>query len=379
MGKIEDKLRMTRHKLLAALQIAALLGLVTAIRPPALLVSAGPQQTVRTTVPIAGVHTRLSDEVEEWKIQRSLSMAREMGAAWIVEFFPWAYAEPEPGRYDWAAADRIILHANRQGLKVIARLGFVPLWAREKALGGAAAATTATWLPPELYADFAAFAGAFAGRYRGKVKAVQVWNEPNLSVEWGMRAVDPSGYLAMLRQVYPAIKRANPDVIVLGGALAPTLEPAGSSGGLNDLVYLERLYAALAGAPPPWDGLAVHAYGFDRPPEETPAPDRLNYRRAELIREMMARNGNAVEMHITEAGWNDDPRWPQGVTPVRRIAYTLAAWEYARDLWPWVQSVSMWVFKLPAPAQGYRDHFVFVTPGLEPLPIYLELKDILAR
>jgi hypothetical protein len=36
--------------------------------------------------------------------------------------------------------------------------------------------------------------------------------------------------------------------------------------------------------------------------------------------------------------------------------------------------VAFWVFKLPAPARGYRDHFTFVTPSLEPLPIYDELR-----
>lgn len=364
-----------RHRLLVLIQLAALLGLASLARPPALLVSLGPQQQVQTRMPIAGVHTRFSDEVEEWKIQRGLAMVREMGAAWVVEFFPWAYAEPAPGRYDWAAFDRIIDHANRQGLTVIARLGFVPVWAREKAVGGAEAEkTTVTFLPPALYDDFAAFAAAFARHYAGRVTYIQVWNEPNLALEWGMRPVDPAGYVAMLRRVYLAVKAANPDAVVLGGALAPTLEPEGSPNGLNDLVYLERVYAALGDGPRPWDALAVHAYGFDRPPEEAPAADRLNYRRVELIREVMRAHADASDVHITEAGWNDDPRWPQGVTPARRIAYTLGAWEWAAGHWPWVKSVSMWVFKLPAPAKNYRDRFTFVTPSLEPLPIYEEVR-----
>ena len=193
-----------------------------------------------------------------------------------------------------------------------------------------------------------------------------------------MRPVDPAGYVAMLQKVYPAIKAANPDTIVLGGALAPTLESEGSAGGLNDLTFLGRVYAALDGGARPWDALAVHAYGFDRPPEEAPAADRLNYRRVELAREIMRAHGDIGDVHITEAGWNDDPRWPQGVTPAKRIAYTLGAWEWASERWPWVKSVSMWVFKLPAPARNYRDRFTFITPSLEPLPIYEEVQKALA-
>ncbi|MEZ4675721.1 MAG: beta-galactosidase [Caldilineaceae bacterium] len=68
----------------------------------------------------------LTDEVEPWKIKRSFEMVREMGAPWVVEYFPWAYAEPNPGRYDWSHHDLVINHATRQGLTVIARSGFVP-------------------------------------------------------------------------------------------------------------------------------------------------------------------------------------------------------------------------------------------------------------
>ncbi len=68
-------------------------------RQPA--VALGPQRTVETTNPKLGIHTRLTDEVEPWKIKRSLEMVREMGAPWIVEYFPWAYVEAAPDRFDW--------------------------------------------------------------------------------------------------------------------------------------------------------------------------------------------------------------------------------------------------------------------------------------
>lgn len=53
----------------------------------------GPQQHVITPNPEMGVHTRLTDEVEPWKIQRTLEMVRQMGAPWIVEYFLWAAHE----------------------------------------------------------------------------------------------------------------------------------------------------------------------------------------------------------------------------------------------------------------------------------------------
>ena len=97
----------------------------------------GPQRSVETVNPKMGVHTRLTDEVEPWKIKRTLEMVREMGAPWIVEYFPWAYLEPRPGVYNWNHTDLVIDHANRQGLTVIARLGYVPEWARPEGVHAA--------------------------------------------------------------------------------------------------------------------------------------------------------------------------------------------------------------------------------------------------
>ncbi len=365
----------TRQAVSLALRIAALLWLLSLIRPPQALAVLGPQQIVVTRNELAGVHTRFIDEAEAWKIHRGLSMIREMGAATIVEFFPWAYLEPSKGQYQWSIADRIVQHARRQGLRVVARLGFVPGWARPDPN---TQATTFTYLDRAHYGAFAAFATAFAAHFKGQIEAIVIWNEPNLSGEWGMRPVDPAGYVEMLNTVYAPVKRADPGVLVLAGALAPTLEPPGSPQGLNDLDYLAAMYRAIDPQQRPYDGWAMHSYGRTAPPEDPPARDIINYRRVELLHEVLGRHGDGdLPVYITEAGWNDDTNWAFGVTPAQRIAYTLRAWDYARAHWPWVRSVDMWVFKLPAPAYGYRDHYAFVTPGLEALPIYDEVKSAL--
>ena len=100
--------RRSAPRLWTIAKLALILGVVWALTvSPKPLVTVGPQQTVRSINPKMGVHTRLTDEVEEWKIKRTLEMVREMGARWIVEYFPWAYAEPNrPGQYDVVARDR---------------------------------------------------------------------------------------------------------------------------------------------------------------------------------------------------------------------------------------------------------------------------------
>jgi hypothetical protein len=340
------------------------------LQPPHGIVLLGPQQQVRTNQPTIGVHTRLTDEVEEWKIKRSLELVREMGASWIVEYFPWAYVEPEQGVYRWEHTDLVIAHARRQGLRVIARIGYVPAWARPEG-------TSHTYLAPERYEALADFCAVFVERYRDAVDHLIVWNEPNLALEWGYRAPDPAEYVAMLRAVSTRVRAVRPTVQILGGALGPTLGASNVAGGVpdavNDLDYLQGMYDA--GAAPYFDVLAVHAYGWRFAPEAEPDPAAINWRRTELLRQVMARNGDADKpLMITEGGWNDHPRWTKAVRPGQRVAYTLRAFELARQEWPWCPVIALWAFRFPRPMGGYLDYFTFVTVDFTLKPIYVEVQ-----
>lgn len=340
--------------------------IVSSLLPAGPRAPLGPPQSVITTKPHVCVHTRLIDEVWEWTIQRSLQLVREMGASAIVEFFPWAYLEPQQGRYDWAAADRIVKHARNQGLQVIARMGLVPAWARADIEDAHA---TLNYLPESSFGHFASFVAAFAARYAGDVNHIIIWNEPNLAFEWGYRPVDPVAYARLLQTVYDLAHQANPNVVVLAAALAPTLEPPGSASGLNDLLYLEALYQA--GAAPYFDALAVHTYGFTEPPSTEPAENRLNFRRAELLHEIMLRYDRLDKpVYITETGWNDHPRWASAVRPAQRVSYTIEAFEYAEANWSWLEKMCLWVLRYPAPTRSYPDNFTLLTPGFQPKPIY---------
>ena len=355
------------------IRLALVLFILWAVHPSRVLIVLGPPQQVVTTNLIVGVHTRLTDEVEEWKIQRTLHMVREMGAPWVVEYFPWPYVEPEEGEFTWDHSDVVIKHAENQGLTMIARLGWTPAWARPDPQENGQE-TTLTYLDADHYADFADFVAAFIARYSGRVNHVIIWNEPNLSFEWGYRPVDPEGYVELLRAVYPRAHAANPDVVVLAGALAPTLEPEGSAVGLGDLAYLERMYQA--GAASTFDALAAHAYGLTFSPEEPPAPGTINFRRVELLREIMVAYGDGSKpVYVTEAGWNDHPRWVNAVRPAQRIEYTIGAYEWARQHWPWCACVATWAFRYPASTLSYQDYYAFVTVDFEPQVIYLEVQD----
>jgi polysaccharide biosynthesis protein PslG len=327
-----------------------------------------PPLAVQSQQPITCMHTRLDGEVTDAAVYRTLTLVREMGAPAIVEFFYWAYIEPTPGNFDWSQPDRIINMARGQGLTVIARLGVVPAWARPDP---ALQATSLNSLSSDYFDEYAAFVGAFAARYAGIVDQIIPWNEPNLAFEWGYRQVLPSQYVELLRQVHQAAHAGNPNVQILGGALAPTLE--NSANAQSDLGYLRGIYQA--GGAAYFDALAVHTYGFTLPPEDPPHPNALNFRRYELLRQVMQSYGDAdTPVYITETGWNDHPRWVHAVRPGRRLVYTLEALQYAATAWPEVRNLCFWFFRAPTLYRTYQDYFAFVTVEFRAKPIYQEVQ-----
>lgn len=323
-------------------------------------------RVVQTLNPKIGIHTRLTDEPTAERIDRTYRMVRQMGAAWVVEYLPWHYVQGDhPEQWEWRQADRLVDRAYLEGLRVVLRIDGVPAWARPPG-------TTFKHLDPDRYADFAAFAAAVATRYRGRISHLIVWNEPNISTEWGQRPVDAVAYTQLLATTYLAVKRVNPELIVVAAGLAPTTEPPGSPWGLDDLLYLRQMYQA--GAADWFDALSVHAYGLTAEPDEPPDAHRINFARTLLSRQVMEAAGDgATPILITEGGWNDSPRWSYGVRPAQRIRYTLRAYQLAQE-WPWLEAMCLWNFRLPKPTRTYHDNYAFVVPDFTPLPIYLEVQ-----
>jgi polysaccharide biosynthesis protein PslG len=223
------------------------------------------------------------------------------------------------------------------------------------------------------YADYARYAAAFAARYAPQgVRHIQIWNEPNLYFEWGARPPDPGAYAALLKVVYPAIKQAAPDAIVLAGALSPGTSVGGAR--MDDLAYLDGLLDAEAG--PFFDQLAAHPYGAHSPPDEAPDPLRVNFRRYELYDQLMARYNQQKPIFVTEGGYNDSPRWHAAVSPADRLRWTVATYALAAEDERLV-GVALWQFGTPTALGSYQDGWSFVAPDLTPKAIYYAVQESL--
>jgi polysaccharide biosynthesis protein PslG len=152
------------------------------------------------------------------------------------------------------------------------------------------------------------------------------------------------------------------------------LEPDGSPAGLNDLLYLRRMYEA--GAAAYFDALAAHAYGLAFAPDMAPSEDLINFRRVELLRDIMVEFGDEEKLiYVTEAGWNDHPRWIWSVRPAQRIQFTLDAYRWAAEHWSWCPVVAIWMFRTPQTLYNYQDYYAFVTPEFQERPIYVYVRE----
>lgn len=122
---------------------------------------------------------------------------------------------------------------------------------------------------------FDAYAAYVGGVAALGVDAIEVWNEPNIDREWAYGSIDPGAYTALLRTAYNAIKAANPSVMVISGAPAPTGFFGGCSGaGCDDDKFLAGM--AAAGAANYMDCVGVHYNEGIVPPTWTSGDPRGN-------------------------------------------------------------------------------------------------------
>lgn len=335
-----------------------------------------------TQGPQLGANTFLEQEAIPERREESIELLKAAGVTWIRQQLPWEEIEPDAkgsyvdskfGGSTWAKYDDIVERANAVGIQVVFRLDTTPVWARP-------AGATDDSTPPEHDADYWDFVQAVAQRYRSRVAGYQIWNEPNLSSEWGGQAPAPADYARLLEGAAQRVHAADPQAVVAMAALAPTLTQ--STDAEDDLLYLQQLYDA--GVKGSFDVLAVQAYGLRGGPDD-PRIDNsdVTFSRPERVRDLMVRNGDAATpMWATEFGWDAPPAdmavqrfgW---VTPVLQARYTARAIERVAQQWPWLERLGIWYFKRVDEADAGQDWYWFrlASSDFALQPVYYAVRD----
>ncbi len=273
----------------------------------------------------------------------SVAKTKESGARWVRLFVGWHSIEKADNSYDGFQLDALRSAVDRHtasGVNVLVVVHQTPSWA---------SGTGNTATPPRdpgTYADFVKF---LAATFKGKVKAWEIWNEPNDDAhpgEFWEGPPNPAAYTALLKAAYPAIKAADPSALVVTGGLVA-----------NDFEFVEGILGA--GGRDFFDAVGVHTDTacLTSPPDEFyREPDgRIGRYSFTGYREIHAITGKPIWM--TELGWSTTPAGCQrggragtkagGVSEAQQAANLTAAYQCLQSdpyvgvaLWFSLQDVS---------------------------------------
>jgi polysaccharide biosynthesis protein PslG len=276
-----------------------------------------------------------------------LEWVRLMVFSHVKQIFAWEDIEKRRGEWDFFRADQLVDEIEQKGLKLVVRLSESPDWSHPEL--GDETDNTFVDAPPDDYADFGTYCGTVAARYKGRIAAYQVWNEPNLAREWGGRVPNAAEYVALLKVCSEAIRAADADAILISAGLAPT--GTYDANAHPDDVYFQAMYDAdFQGYV---DVVGMHAPGYTSPDLSLEEAARqgiapwATFRHPEDLRRIMVANGDAAhQVAILEFGWTTDPRPDSdynwfAVSQEQQAQYFVEAYQYAAEHWrPWVGLMS---------------------------------------
>jgi polysaccharide biosynthesis protein PslG len=191
---------------------------------------------------------------------------------------PWAEIEVARGRYEIPAwLETAVDSAREHGIEPLLILEYGhPLYGTDKPRTDVA------------IAGFAAYAAFVVKHFAGRVRWFDLWNEWDAHTG---RTTPGSAddYVALARRVYPVVKAANPDALVLSGGI--------TTFGLAQR-WMER-FVELGGTAFV-DGLSLHPYNFDQGNVHTPEAAIAELDR---VHALVARAGRAPPIYVTELGY----------------------------------------------------------------------------
>ena len=184
------------------------------------------------------------------------------------------------GVYDWTALDYRVAAAEAAGIDIIYTFGAMPDWATT---------TPGPYPnynpnPPTQMSYLTAFVTQLVSRYAGRIKYYEIWNEVDSSGSWVGTVAQ---MVAQGQAIYPAVKAADPNAIVLSPSTI-------SWGSLNNLIGMAYLDNYLQSASNYCDAIAMHLYTDPSQPE--------NYYTLCRAYQNLAQKYNKTSVICTETG-----------------------------------------------------------------------------
>jgi len=192
----------------------------------------------------------------------------------------WSFLEPRKGEWHFGPLDRLVLLAADHGVNVTLTFGRTPPWASSASGPGIDPKKSET-APPASLDDWRDFVRKVATRYKGKIHAYEMWNEPNLAQFY---TGDVRTLVSMTREASQIIHSVDPSALVVSPS------PTADSG----LSWLREFLAEGGGQYV--DIIGYHLYVIPDPPEKIAAL-------AEGVKSVLA------EEHVNRPLWNTETGW----------------------------------------------------------------------
>lgn len=314
-----------------------------------------------------------------------LVMARDAGFGWVRQQIHWKDQEGPAGNYVWGELESIINDVDAQDLKLLISIVQSPDFYTLNGGNGMPA-------NPDSLGNFVA---ALTERYKGKIGAIEIWNEQNLAYENGgqVSIKDAGHYVELLKAAYTRIKAIDPNIYVIAGPPASTATN-GPGVAVDDMSYFKAMFEYQNGIVRNYmDAQAVHPGGSANPPDtfwpDNPSKadgwttDRTFYfRRVEDVRTLMVEKGmQNIPIWITEFGWatqNNSPGFEFGnqVSFDQQAEYIVGAMRRTAEQYPYVGAMFLWNLNFgPIKAQQgmpYNEQasFSILDGGYNPRPAY---------
>jgi hypothetical protein len=175
----------------------------------------------------------------------------EVGQAWHRtwdNYCTWKQINTAPGVYDWSRLDDVVAIATAHGKKLIMCIGCAPDWATGASTGGS---QYSPYVPTD--AAVIAWTTDWVTRYKGRIHAAELWNEPSVLSFWNGTPAQLAHICALM---YAIIKAIDPDMIVVSP----------SCPGVVSVPWFVSLIKA--GMADSCDAIGFHAYTSQYGPEQ---------------------------------------------------------------------------------------------------------------
>lgn len=299
---------------------------------------------------VVGIGTHLSGGKRP--VEKTLDMLAAAGATSLRDDATWAAVEQKKGELhippNW---DTLVNEARKRNIAPLLILDYGNRFYDD---GGKPHS-------PEGIAAFTRYAEFVVSHFKGRVSRYEIWNEWELTTG-NTAAGSAEDYVRLVRNVYPALKKADPQAEVLAGAVG--------AGGIRR-GYLDRIIKL--GVLDYADSLSLHTYLHCQ--GRFSGPDSWASWMRSIDSKLAGQQGKPTSFYVTEMGWPSN-KGKCGISEEKQAEYLSQMFVQAREM-PFIKGVWWYDFQNDGANSANMEHnFGLVREDFTEKPAYVAFRRV---